>query len=65
MAPDDARARIAAQAPLADKLAVATHVLWNDGTLEELLAATDDVAADLLRHARDKHAAATELLPDD
>jgi len=60
MAPDDARARIAAQAPLADKLAVATHVLWNDGTLEELLAATDDVAADLLRRARDKHAGADD-----
>ncbi|MDQ3343644.1 MAG: dephospho-CoA kinase [Actinomycetota bacterium] len=56
MAPDDARARMAAQAPLGDKLAIATHVLWNDGTLDDLLAATDDVAADLLRRARDKHA---------
>ncbi len=32
----DARARIAAQAPLADKLAVADHVVRNDGPLEEL-----------------------------
>ena len=36
MAEDDARARIAAQAPLEDKLAVATHVIRNDGPLEEL-----------------------------
>jgi dephospho-CoA kinase len=39
----DARARIAAQAPLADKLARATHVIWNEGTLEELRARTDEV----------------------
>lgn len=32
----DARARIAAQAPLAEKLAVATRVLHNDGTEAEL-----------------------------
>lgn len=56
MSPEDARARIAAQAPLEDKLAVATHVLWNDGTLDELLVATDEVAADLRRRARAKHA---------
>lgn len=37
MSPADARARIAAQAPLADKLAVATHVLRNDGSLAELI----------------------------
>ena len=36
MDPDDARARIAAQAPLAAKLAVATHVVANDGPLDEL-----------------------------
>ena len=36
MTPDDARARISAQAPLDDKLAVATHVISNDGPLEEL-----------------------------
>lgn len=36
MSAADAGARIAAQAPLADKLAVATRVLHNDGTPEEL-----------------------------
>lgn len=36
MTEDDARARIAAQAPLADKLAVADHVIWNDGDLGAL-----------------------------
>ena len=32
----DAQARIAAQAPLADKLAVATYVVHNDGPIDEL-----------------------------
>ncbi len=36
MSEDEARARIAAQLPLEDKLAVATHVIENDGPLEEL-----------------------------
>jgi dephospho-CoA kinase len=36
MSPDDARARIAAQAPLEARLAVATHVLHNDGPIEDL-----------------------------
>jgi dephospho-CoA kinase len=36
MSPDDARARIAAQAPQAARLAVATRVLDNDGPLEDL-----------------------------
>lgn len=40
---DDARARIAAQAPLADKLAVATHVIDNDGPLEALVARVERV----------------------
>ena len=43
MPEDEARARIAAQAPLADKLAVATHVLRNDGTLQELQAQVEQV----------------------
>jgi dephospho-CoA kinase len=47
MTPQDARARIAAQAPLADKLAVATHVLHNDGTLEELLPQVERLWAEL------------------
>jgi len=45
MAPADAEARIAAQAPLADKLAVATYVIDNDGPLTAL----DPQIADLWR----------------
>jgi dephospho-CoA kinase len=41
MSADEARARIAAQLPLEDKLAVATHVLRNDGPLEDLEAQVD------------------------
>lgn len=51
MDPDDARARIAAQAPLADKLAVATHVIHNDSSMDELVARADEVAAELLARA--------------
>jgi len=36
MTKEEAEQRIAAQAPLADKLAVATHVVHNDGPFEEL-----------------------------
>jgi dephospho-CoA kinase len=36
MTSEDAQARIAAQAPLADKLAAATYVIENDGPLEAL-----------------------------
>ena len=36
LTPEEADQRIAAQAPLEAKLAVATHVLRNDGTLSEL-----------------------------
>jgi dephospho-CoA kinase len=36
MTSEEAQARIDAQAPLADKLAAATHVIHNDGPLEEL-----------------------------
>ena len=50
MPEDEARARIAAQAPLADKLAVATHVIRNDGTREELEAQVEDLWA-RLHHA--------------
>jgi dephospho-CoA kinase len=45
----EARGRIASQAPLAEKLAVATHVIDNAGTLDELHARIDEVAADLRR----------------
>ena len=48
----DARARIAAQASLAEKLARATHVIWNEGTLEELRRRTDEVVDELLDAAR-------------
>ncbi|MGH8902103.1 MAG: dephospho-CoA kinase [Egibacteraceae bacterium] len=64
MSEDDARARVAAQAPLADKLAVATHVIWNRGTLTELEEATDRVAADLLERASAKTAAEAADIPD-
>ena len=43
MTPDDARARISAQAPLEDKLAVATHVVRNDGSRDELLAQVEEL----------------------
>ena len=43
----EARARVAAQAPLSDKLAHATHVLWNEGTLDELRTATDALIDEL------------------
>lgn len=64
MAEDDARARIAAQAPLADKLAVATHVIWNEGTPGELRDRVDEVAAELQELARAKSAAEAATLPD-
>jgi len=51
MAEDEARARIAAQAPLADKLAVATHVIRNDGPLEELAPQVERVWASLVEGA--------------
>jgi len=43
----DARARIAAQATLDKKLARATHVIWNEGTLDELRRRTDEVIDEL------------------
>ena len=47
MSEQEARQRIAAQAPLADKLAVATHVISNDGPIEELAPQVDRLWADL------------------
>lgn len=47
MDPIEAWQRIDSQAPLADKLAVATHVIDNDGTLEQLHTRIDEVAAAL------------------
>ena len=51
MAEHEARQRIAAQAPLVDKLAVATHVIDNDGPVEALTAQVDEVWAALVRDA--------------
>jgi dephospho-CoA kinase len=51
MTSDDARARIAAQAPLAEKLAVADIVIENDGPLAELDARVEQVWADLRARA--------------
>lgn len=65
MKSEEAQARIDAQAPLDEKLAVATHVVWNEGTLDELYAAVDEVAADLTRKAQEKVAAEVEGIPND
>lgn len=43
--PDEARARIRAQMPLAEKTAVADYVIENTGTLEDLNRRTDEVLA--------------------
>lgn len=51
MAPADADARIAAQAPLADKLAVADYVVHNDGDLAALDAQVGQVWAHLAARA--------------
>ena len=48
MAEADARARIAAQAPLAEKVAAATYVIDNDGPREALAPQVDRVWAALL-----------------
>jgi dephospho-CoA kinase len=47
MSPADAEARIAAQASREERLACATHVVENTGTLDELEAAVSAVFADL------------------
>jgi dephospho-CoA kinase len=51
MSEQDARARIDAQAPLADKLAVATHVVHNDGSREQLHAQVERLWQELERRA--------------
>jgi dephospho-CoA kinase len=48
---DEAQTRIAAQVGRDERLAVATHVLRNDGTLEQLRAAVDDLWSGLAREA--------------
>ena len=49
--PEDAAARIAAQASREDRLAIATHVIDNSGTLEQLRARVEQVHAALLERA--------------
>lgn len=44
---EDAESRIAAQAPREDRLAIATHVIDNGGTLEELRARVSEIYAEL------------------
>lgn len=65
MAEHDARERIAAQAPLDEKLARATHVIWNEGTTDDLRARVDEVAAELTAAARAKAAREAAALPND
>ncbi len=47
MTEQEAHQRIAAQAPLADKLAVATHVIDNDGPLQDLAPQVDRLWSEL------------------
>lgn len=47
MTEQEAQQRIAAQAPLADKLAVATHVIDNDGPLQDLAPQVDRLWSEL------------------
>lgn len=49
-----ARQRIRAQAPLEVKLARATHVVWNDGSLADLIERADAVASALCSAAADR-----------
>ncbi|GAB3659248.1 dephospho-CoA kinase [Nocardioides korecus] len=49
---EDARSRIAAQASREDRLAVATHVVGNTGTREELAARVHDVLAEITERHR-------------
>jgi len=51
----DAEARMAAQATDEERRAVATHLIDNGGTLEDLEAQVDTVWADLQRHAAAKN----------
>jgi dephospho-CoA kinase len=46
-----ARARLAAQMPLADKIAAATWVIWNDGDLDTLRARVDEIHRSILETA--------------
>jgi dephospho-CoA kinase len=65
MAEEDARARMASQSSLEERLAVATHTLWNDGSMEDLLAATDRLMDELEAAAKAKVAAQERDIPND
>lgn len=65
MDPGEAQARIDAQSPLEEKLAIATHVIWNEGTVAELRTAVDEVAEDLIARARAKQSAESDGIPND
>jgi dephospho-CoA kinase len=65
MSEQEAHQRIAAQAPLEDKIAKATHVLWNEGTLEDLRTEADRLARELTALAREKAAREAEAIPND
>ncbi len=52
MSPDEARARMAAQADREQRLAAADLVLSNDGSLAQLRAAVDQVWEDLISRVR-------------
>ncbi len=51
MSVEAAQARVGAQASLAKKLAVATHVIYNDGSMGDLVQCTDAVHAALVEEA--------------
>jgi dephospho-CoA kinase len=61
----DARQRVESQAPLEDKLAIATHVIWNEGTLAEVDEKADEVARELSEAARKKADAMQHEIPND
>ena len=48
---EDAESRIAAQATREDRLAIATHVIDNTGTLDELRARVEEIYAVLAARA--------------
>lgn len=54
---EHARQRIASQAPLSDLLAMSTHVIRNEGSIDDLHRATDAIASELVELARVKHEA--------
>lgn len=62
---DEAAARIDAQASLEEKLAVADHVVWNEGSLDEVRAESGRVADEIFAAAEEKAKREREGLPDD